>query len=192
MLRSHARLLGLAWMMAAVLLGGSCPASATQVKRWLVPCEQQMCPWFEALVEPPQGWSLDKEYGEEGHVTMMTRDGHVTPKDALMYIRTDYDWEKESLDVYVTNTNDTWRKQTKRSDVKRLDDVQRDGKPAFQVYLWHNPSKPTQAYELMGFLKDVDPEHKDQSFFFQVVLTASSMAAIEAGKPGFYDVLKRM
>lgn len=190
-----ARSAAFALAYGGILLGLAAESRAGEFKRFLVQCPEKpntYCPWFQAVVAPPTGWSIDEEDSSAGHVTMLTRDGHVTPKDAIMYILTGYDWHKQSLDEYVKASQEGWHGKVKNATVERLDDLKRDGKPTFQVYLYRNPANPKQAFELTAFTKDMDPANKDQSFFFQVVLTASSMEAITVGRPAFYDVLGKL
>lgn len=171
-------------------LAMSAAADAGQIKRFVEPCQDGMCPWFLAVVTPPAGWSEDEEATQTNHVAMLTRDGHVTARDAIMYVLTGYDWHKLSLDEYIKGSEDGWLEKVKDAKIDDLGELKRDGKPAFRIRLYHNPSQPKQAFELTAFTKDVDPQHTDQSFFFQVVLTGPSMKSLEIAKPAFYEILK--
>lgn len=178
-----------AMMLLAV---SAAPGHATRIQGHLVDCGGKMCPWFQAIVDAPKGWGLDKDESLRHRVAIYFPEGPDDPAKGVMYIKAAREWEKQPLDGFIAGAQEEWLKVNPTSKVERLEDVRRDGKPAIQLYLYRNPSQPRQAFELTAFVKISDNSYQEANYFLQAVLSAPSMQAIDAARPAFMELLQRL
>jgi hypothetical protein len=176
--------------MVCVLVGTA--AFSGEIRRLGAICGDKVCPWFQAVVDPPEGWMVSDEIGQANQITVLLPKGEPDPAKPFIYVRTSYDSNNQPLQAFIAVEQKQWRQDVPDSIIEPLNSFAREGKPAFLIYLYKNPSRPRQAFELVAFTKDVDPTRKDQRFFFQVVLAAPSMWVLEASKAAFYLVLRRV
>jgi hypothetical protein len=167
-------------------------ASAAKLSGQMELCDGHMCPWFKAVVPVPKGWAEDESWSSRYKALVMFPRGNKSKSVPLMYLRAHPGDPALALDQYVKVAQERWLTRLKDSTISRLDDVKREGKPAFMVYLYKNPSQPDQGFELTAFSKDVDTAEKPQTFFFQAVLSSPSMKELDKAKPAFYALINRL
>ncbi len=166
------------------------PASAGEIRRNMADCGGKACPWFEAAVTPPKGWTISKNETHINRVALMFPGAKVDYSGAVMYVKTTFDGDNQALADFIATAQKRWKASHADFTAEKLADFKRDGKPDCTVYLYKNPSMPQQAFELTAFVKDTDPAHKDQNFVFQAVMTAPAMKMIEENKAAFYELLR--
>lgn len=153
------------------------PARA-EVRNLTARCENQLCPWFQAVVATPKGWIVNKVIGERNRVLMFQPDRlKRDANDPLLYIMTSLQEDETSVDDFVRQSQSHWREAVSDAKIERLADVARPGKPTAQLYRYENPSRPRQANELIAFLEG--SESDGRRFIHMVVLTATNAKAIE-------------
>lgn len=183
-------------LLAMVLLTGG-PGAAAELKGYAWVCGEdkgakRLCHWHKTVVAPPKGWIENEAWTQRYKaVVMFPKDGQST-SDPIMYVRAHSGDGATDIDGYIKVAQERWQKKLPDSTIEPLADLTRKGRPTFKVFLYRNPSQPDQAFELTAFTKDVSKDYPDQSFFFQVVLAAPSMAKLEKAKAAFYDVLGRI
>lgn len=186
MLRHLALILTLGLSAPALLA----QAQAGDVKRFMAPCGSgQLCPWFEADIAAPTGFKADPSFGKGNRIIAFFPDkAKLGADDPLIYIRTSPNSDGRSLDTQAGNSNAHWKTMVRDSKVERQPDIARaDGKGAWQVYRYHNPSRPRQAHEMLAFGTHVDSN--GDRFFYMVTLSGASEAALDKGLPGWRQVL---
>jgi hypothetical protein len=165
-------------------------AAAGDVKRFMAPCGSgQLCPWFEADITAPAGFKRDGEFGQNNRIVAFFPDkAKLGPEDPLIYVRTSQNGDGRSLDIQASNSNAQWKTMVPDSKVERLADIPRaEGKQAWQVFRYRNPSRPRQAHEMLAF--GTHTESNGQRFFYMVTLSAANEAALNKGMPGWRQVL---
>ncbi len=165
---------------------------AASIQGHIVDCGGKLCPWFQATADAPKGWEADEKEGERHRVAIYFPEGANDPAKGDISGKTAHDWEKQPLEDFISGAQKEWLKENPTSTVERLEDLKREGKPTVQLYLYRNPSQPKQAFELTAFVKDKDDAHPAADYFFQAVLSAPSMQAIDDARPAFMDLLKRL
>jgi hypothetical protein len=156
---------------------------------------KQLCPWFKVKAKLPKGWAVDEEWTQRYHALVLFEDGDKSVSKPVIYVRAHAGEAKLALDEYIKVAQARWKEHVPgMSSIEPLEDVVRDGKPTFKVYLYKNPEVPEQAFELTAFTKDTtkaykDREHNDQTVFFQAVMSCSDMKSLEKAKAAFYELL---
>lgn len=176
-------------MMAA---GPDASAAELQGYAWFCAETKQMCWWHKAIVDPPKGWAEDKAWTKRYQAVVMFPDGKNDRSKPVMYVRTHNGDKNLSLEEYISVAQERWKTKVTDSIIEPLPDFTREAKPSLKVYLYKNPSQQDQEFELTAFMKDVDVKHPEQTYFFQIVMSSSSIEEIEKAKPAFFDVLKRL
>jgi hypothetical protein len=173
---------------AALLASSAAAASAAPIGRHMEECGGKLCPWFEATVVAPKGWRLDKAQTSTNRIAIFTPTQAI--EKSLIYIKTTYDPAGQSLTDFVDTAQKRWLATDSLAGIEQLAEMKREGKPPILLYLYTNPSRPRQAFELTAFVKDMDPAQRDQYFFFQAVLLAPTKEAVEAAKSAFLELLR--
>jgi hypothetical protein len=170
------------------------PGGAASLKGFVWMCAEgkQLCYWHKAVVTPPKGWVEDETWSRRYKAMVMFPNGDKSKSQPLMYVRAHYGDKELDLEKYVNGAQEGWKNQVPDCTIEPLSDFERHDKPTFKVYLYKNPSQPSQAFELTAFTKDVDVDNPQNTFFFQIVLSSPDLAQIETAKPAFYDLLERL
>jgi len=182
-------------MLAAALIATSGPsaiAAKLQGYAWHCEDQKQVCFWHKAVVSPPKGWTEDEGWTRRYQALFLFRNGDKSKSKPVMYVRTHHGDKNQALDDYVRVAQERWTGRVPDSRIEPQPDFAQDGKPGFKVFLYRNPSQPDQAFELTAFKKDVDPDHPNETYFFQVVLVAPSMKEIDGARAAFYELLGRL
>ena len=190
--RSCRRLLGAAVLGTPLALGHG--VQAASLKGYATPCSEkkEICTWHKAVVAPPKGWSEDEAWTQRYRAMVMFPNGNRSKSKPVMYVRAHAGDPKLELGEYIGVAQQRWKQRVPDTTIEPLADVVRSGKPTLKVFLYRNPSQRDQAFELTAFAKDTDAEHPESTYFFQIVLSAPSMDALEKAKAAFYDVLARL
>lgn len=177
----------------AALIAATSPAPASELDGILEPCgDNRMCPWVKTKAEAPKGWAEDKEWTERYKAVFFFEGGDQSKDKPVLYVRTHLAEASIDLDAYIKQAQAGWKGDHKASKIEPQPGLQRDGKPAFKVFLYKNPAVKDQAFELTAFTKDTDPSHGNSTYFQQVVLVAPTRAVLDAARPAFEDLLRRL
>jgi hypothetical protein len=169
-------------------------AAAAELKgyAWLCGETNRICFWHKALVTPPKGWIEDEAWTMRYQAAVLFENGDKSSAKPVMYVRTHNGDGALSLEKYIAGAQESWLKRLPDSSIAPLPDFERKGQPPFKIFLYKNPSQSDQAFELTAFTKSADPEHPDQTYFFQIVLSSPSIEELERTKPAFYELLAKM
>ena len=186
-------LLRLAAVIAAAVLASPAHHASAEIQKLMQMCPgQKLCPWFKAVVSPPPGWVEDKEFGTSRFVTALFPDkGELGPKDPLIYVQVSWHRDRQTLEENIADNQRLWRKSEPRVKITPLPDVARgDGKTAFKVFLYENPTHPKQAFETIAFA--LEPQPDGNHYIITVVDTASNRHAIDASRDAYRAILRQL
>ena len=176
-----------------VALALAIPASPTQaeVLKFMRICpEQKLCPYFELVLKPPQDWVEDKEASKQNGVQIMLPRGRTFGNaPALMYVKISSRQDGQTVEDFVRNSQERWRKSVTDTKIEKIAEVQRaNGRPAFLSYRYENPSRPQQRFEAVSFGIDSDKDGND--FFVMVAVTGKDKKAIDQAMTRYNTFLK--
>ena len=187
-----------ACMAAAALLWPMAIGSAAtgaELKGFVYPCEEKMCFWHKAVFAPPKGWREDEAWTRRYKAAVLFPESGASRSDPMIYVRAHVGQRDLDIADYVRGAQERWKQERPDSTIEPQPDVVRPGKPTLKVFLYRNPSTPDQAFELTAFTKDNNTApntNPADMYFFQAVLIAPSMRALEKAKPAFLDILGRL
>jgi hypothetical protein len=166
---------------ALIALGVSAQAD---VKKFMKICDGKICPFFELVATPPDGWILEKEATKQNNAQMFAPKGKTfRDAEALIYVKVSVRQNEQPLDDFVKVSQDRWRQSKPDTKITKMPEVARaNGKGAFQPYQYENPSTRGQPFEYVAFGEDDDSD--GNKFFIMVAITGGDRKAIEkAGAP---------
>ena len=175
--------------LAAALGLLAAPASA-EIQKLMQMCPgQKLCPWFKAVVAAPRGWAEDREFGSAHFITALFPDKpKLTPQDPMIYAQVSLHRDDQTLEENIAQNQGIWRQKEPRVKITPLPDVARGGDRApFKVFLYENPAHPRQAFELMAFGLETQPD--GAHYIITVVDTASNRKAIDTSREAYLAVL---
>jgi len=163
--------------MAAVIALGA-PAGA-EIKKFMNICDGKMCPFYELVATPPQGWAAEKDASKQNKVQMFVPRGkNFGNADALIYVKVSYKDKDLDLSQFISNSQQRWRGAVPDSKITKMPVVERtNGKAAFQPYQYENPGRPDQPFEYVAFGEDNDNE--GNTFTLMIAVTGGDRKAIE-------------
>lgn len=178
----RARIVLLAAVLAAV--ASSAPARA-EVRKFVNICgrnEQgvRLCPSFALMLTPPEGWVEDAAASKQNGVQMLVPRGQTFGSaETAIYVKVSYRADKnQPLSDFVRTSQERWRKAVPDTTIAALPEQPRDnGKPAFLLFRYENPSRPQQAHEIVAFGLDSDKDGND--YVLTVVITGSAKKFLE-------------
>ena len=174
--------------VAAQLFTGA-PASA-EIQKLMQMCPgQRLCPWFKAVVAAPKGWAEDQEFGSAHFLTALFPDKKkLGPEDPMIYVQVSLHRDNQALDENIAQNQGIWKQKEPRVKITALPDVPRGGDRApFKVFLYENPTRPKQAFEMMAFTLEKEPD--GSHYIITVVDTAVNRKAIDASREAYLAVL---
>lgn len=177
-------------LMAPLATGPA--ATGAELKGFVYPCAEKMCFWHKAVFATPKGWREDEGWTRRYKAAVLFPESGATRSDPMMYVRAHFGQRDLGIDEYVRGAQERWKQQNPASTIEPQADVVRPGKPTLKVFLYRNPSTPEQAFELTAFMKDnntAPDTNPADMYFFQAVLIAPSLSALEKAKPAFLDLL---
>jgi hypothetical protein len=179
--------------LAAALLGlavGSGPA-AGEIAKLLLPCKDgKLCAAYRASIKPPDGWRLDADAERRFNVQMLVPQGQTfDDAGAIIYAVVTYNPNNRSIADFVAEDQARWRAESADVKISALPDVARaNGKPAFSLHHYELPTSTAQPFERVATTTDSDAD--GNGFLVGVVLSAKSMAALDAAEPAHLAILK--
>lgn len=180
-------------LMAPLAMGPA--AIGAELKGFVYPCAEKMCFWHKAVFAPPKGWREDEAWTRRYKAAVLFPESGASRSDPMIYVRAHSGQRDLDIADYVRSAQERWKKELPDSTIEPQPDVVRPGKPTLKVFLYRNPSTPDQAFELTAFTKDNNTApntNPADMYFFQAVLIAPSMSALEKAKPAFLDLLGRL
>jgi hypothetical protein len=179
-----------ALVAAAILFCGA--GARAEVQKFLNPCPgQQLCPSFRLIMTPPDGWVIDGPATKENDVQIMVPKGKTFANaEPLMYVQVFYHRDKQqTLEDFARVSNERWLAASAKSKITALPTVARgNGKPGFLRYLYENPTKAQQAYEMGAF--GIDGDKDGNEFVLDVVMTGNSKKALDRAEKDYVGFLK--
>ncbi len=176
--------------LAAALFMGGAPAQA-EVQKFMNSCDGKLCPYYQLVLTPPEGWVVDQDATKKNKVQIMVPKGKTFGNaPALIYVQVFYHRDKQqSLANFAEVSNSRWRANVTDAKVTELPAVARaNGKPGFLRFAFENPSKKQQAYELGAFGIDTDKDGNE--FVLDVVMTGADKAALDHAEKDYIAFLK--
>jgi hypothetical protein len=182
----------LALAAAAALAGALLRNAHAEVKKFIQLCGgQQLCPYFQLVLTPPDGWVIDQAATKKNKVQMLVPKG-TTFADAptLIYVQVFYHRDKqETLDDFAKLSNDRWLADVPNAKITPLAAVVRtNGKADFLRFAFENPSKTQQAYEVGAF--GIDGDTDGNEFVLDVVMSGATKAALDKADKDYIAFLK--
>lgn len=138
----------------------------------MTPCNGQLCPYFQIVLTPPDGWVLDKQASAQNKIQMIVPKGKdFATAPALIYVQVFLHRDKQQpLEDFARVSNERWLASVKNAKITPLTAVERaSGKPGFLRFAFENPANPQQAYEVGAF--GIDSDNDGNEFVLDVVLT---------------------
>jgi hypothetical protein len=180
-------------LAAALALAGALVRSAhAEVKKYVEICGgQQLCPHFQLVLTPPDGWVIDEAATKENKVQMLVPKGKTFGNaPALIYVQVLYHRDKqETLDAFAKLSNDRWLADVPNAKITPLAAVDRiNRKPGFLRFAFENPSNAQQAYEVGAF--GIDGDTDGNEFVLDVVMTGATKAALDKADKDYIAFLK--
>jgi len=176
--------------VAAALVLCTCTTRA-EVQKILYSCGNQLCPLFQLVFTPPDGWVIDNDASTKNKVQILVPKGETfAAAPALIYVQVFYHRDKQqTLADFARVSNERWQASGRHGKISELAAVERsNGKPAFLRFAYENPDKAQQAYEQGAFGLDSDKDGNE--FVLDVVLTGAKKAALERAENVYVAFLK--
>ena len=183
----HLRLLGVT-LAALVAAAG---AAQAEVQKFMNTCDGKLCPSYQLVLTPPDGWAVDQDATKKNRVQIMVPKGkNYANAPALIYVQVFYHRDKQqTLENFAEVSNGRWRANVRDAKVAELPAVARaNGKPGFLRFAFENPSKKQQAYELGAF--GIDSDQDGNEFVLDVVMTGADKAALDRAEKDYIAFLK--
>jgi hypothetical protein len=182
----HCRLLAAALGVALVAAPGQ-----AEVRKFMNTCDGKLCPYYQIVLTPPDGWVVDQEATKKNKVQIMVPKGKTYANaPAPIYVQVFYHRDKQqTLENFAEVSNGRWQAHVKDAKVTQLPAVARaNGKPGFLRFAFDNPSKTQQAYEVGAFGIDADTDGNE--FVLDVVMTGADKAALDRAEKDYIAFLK--
>jgi hypothetical protein len=164
-------------LAAALIFGGG--SARAEVQKIMSTCGGELCPYFQLVLTPPNGWGIDKEATSRNKVQILVPKGeNFGTAPALIYVQVFYHADKQqSLADFARVSNARWLAAVSNAKISELPAVERaNGKPSFLRFAFENPSNTQQAYEVGSFGTDTDKDGNE--YVLDVVLTGAAKDAL--------------
>jgi hypothetical protein len=167
-------------LLSMIFLAAFGANGGAEVEKFIQLGDRQLRPFFRLKFTPPQRWVQDAKATQENGMPIYLPKGKTFgDAPALMYIRVSYNSDKRSMEKFIEVAHERWKNAVDDTQIEKLTGESRaNGKAAFQIYHFVNPSKPQQAYELMAYGEDADKD--GNTYFLMIALTAATQKAIDA------------
>jgi hypothetical protein len=178
----------LALLVAFVVCAGLARA---EVQKFVNPCGQKLCPYFQIALAPPDGWALDAKATKDNKIQIVVPQGqNFATADPLIYVQVFYHPDKQqTLADFARASNAHWIAANAKSKISELPAVERaNGKPAFVRFSFENPGKAEQAFEVGAF--GIDSDKDGNEYVLDVVMSGSSKEALERSEAAYLALLK--
>jgi hypothetical protein len=161
------------------------------VQKFLNPCGQKLCPYFQIVLNPPDGWELDAKATKDNKIQIIVPKGQsFATAEPLIYVQVFSHADKQQpLAEFARTSNARWIAANARSKISELPAVERaNGKPAFLRFSFENPGKAEQAFEVGAF--GIDNDKDGNEFVLDVVMSGSSKEALDQAEAAYLSFLK--
>jgi hypothetical protein len=174
--------------LATVLFAGTAQA---EVQKFMHQCGSKLCPSFQIVLTPPDGWVIDKAASDENRVQIIVPKGtDFSDAPALIYVQVYYHRDiQQSLSNFAEISNARWKAHVNDAKISAQPAIERaNGKPGFLRFAFENPSKKQQAYEFGAF--GIDGDKDGNEFVLDVVMTGLDKAALDHAEKDYIAFLK--
>ncbi len=178
-------------LLSAVLLACLAATARAEVQKFLKPCGQQLCPSYQLVLTPPEGWEIDKQASRQNKIQIMVPNGaSFATAEPLIYVEVFYHRDKQqTLADFARVSNARWVAANAKAKISELPAVERsNGKPPFIRFAFDNPDKAQQAYEIGAF--GIDSDKDGNEFVLDVVMSGSSKEALNRADAAYVTILK--
>lgn len=153
-------------------------------------CEGKLCPFFRASITAPDGWVEDKEATNYFKAVFMLPNGKsFDDAPAKIYAVAVFNRDKKPIDVFLPDMMRDWKSRAKNVKITRLDDLPRDGKPAFIRHQFEAPRLKEQGFELQAVTTDGDKDGNE--FIVTITVSANSREALKKAEPAYRTILEK-
>jgi len=162
-----------------------------EVQKFVNPCGQKLCPYYQIVLTPPDGWMLDAKATKDNKIQIGVPKGQsFATADPLIYVQVFYRADKQqALADFARASNARWIAANARSKITELPPVERsNGKPAFLRFAFENPGKAEQAFEIGAF--GIDSDKDGDEFVLDVVMSGASKEALDGANEAYLSFLK--
>ncbi len=150
-----------------------------------------ICPYFQLIMTPPDGWVLDKKATAQNKVQMIVPKGKdFASAPALIYVQVFYHRDKQqSLEDFAKASNERSLANVSGAKITPLPAVERaNAKPGFLRFAFENPNNKQQAYEIGAF--GIDNNNDGNEFVLDVVMTGRSKKDLDRADNDYVAFLK--
>ncbi len=161
------------------------------MQKFAIPCNGQICPFFQLVLTPPDGWVFDKEATAQNKVQMIVPKGKdFATAPALIYVQVFYHRDKQqSLEDFAKVSNERWLASVIGARITPLPPIERaNGKPGFLRFAFENQNNKQQAYEVGAF--GFDNDHDGNEFVLDVVMTGRAKKDLDRADKDYAAFLK--
>ncbi len=176
--------------LAAALLAGA-PNASAEVQKFVAYCNGQLCPYYQLVLTPPDGWVIDKEATAQNKIQMIVPKGmDFGNAPALIYVQVFLHRDKQQpLEDFARVSNERWLAGVKGARITPLPPVERaNGKPAFLRFAFENPNNKQQAYEVGAF--GIDADNDGNEFVLDVVMSGRAQKDLDRADKDYVAFLK--
>ncbi len=177
--------------MLAVALFGIASSAQAEVQKFMNTCDGKLCPYYQLVLTPPDGWVIDREATKKYKVQIIVPRGkNFATAPALIYVQVFYHPNKQQpLADFASVSNGRWQAAVKDAKVSELPTVERaNGKPGYLRFAFENPSKAQQSYEIGAF--GIDSDKDGNEFVLDVVMTGADKKALDRAEKDYIAFLK--
>jgi len=184
-MRSLIRRLAAAFALLAVAV----PARA-EVQKFMQQCDGKLCPFFRALITPPDGWIEDKEATDYFKAVMLLPKGQDFEKaSAKIYAVARYNPKKQPIADFLPDSIKDWKSRAKDAKIEKLAELPREGKPAFVRHKFEARRLKEQGYELQAVTSDTDKD--GNSYVITITLSANTAVSFKAAEAAYQAILDK-
>lgn len=172
----------------ALALAGACHPAAAEVRGLVALQNGEICPFMRPVLTPPPGWTEDGVRCDQPLTVLVPKGTTIGKGPAAIYGRATANQEKLSVETFIQNSQERWKQSVRDARITALGEVRRaNGKAAFKLFRYDNPSRPKQPVEFGAFTLDTDD--KGNEYRVMVMLTATSEAALRKAESGYRAML---
>jgi hypothetical protein len=178
-------------LVAATLLVCIAATARAEVQKFLNPCGQKLCAYYQISLTPPDGWVLDAKATKDNKIQIIVPKGQsFATADPLIYVQVFHRADKaQALADFARTSNARWIAANAKSKIAELPAVERaNGKPPFLRFAFENPSKAEQAFEVGAF--GIDSDKDGNEFVLDVVMSGASKEALDGANDAYLSFLK--
>ena len=167
------------------------PSAQAEVQKFMNTCDGKLCPYYQIVLTPPDGWVVDEEATRNNKVQVMVPKGKTFGNaPALIYVQVFYHRDKQqTLANFAETSNAHWRATVKDAKISELPAVARaNGKAGFLRFGFENPGNKQQPYEMGAF--GIDSDTDGNEFVLDVVMTGLNKPALDSAEKDYISFLK--